>query len=244
MRKNHLAVLLSIVCLTVLLAINPIATAQDPSFKTPEEVITFYLQAVVEGDVIKIMQASAVNEMSENFRFDLYTDRLQILTPHAPAPSDYPFYAEINKAQFSWQILNQARNLAYGLLSTEKAMLDGQTVIIDSEGTARFIEEVDPEGLAALQVMKTGVPNPDLMYSERNQENSNSIAEVYGADELTERVVLFMFKGDTYYVGFTLLRYGEDWKINNATSPIGGTSPLGAPQKITAEEFEALISGN
>jgi hypothetical protein len=243
--------LLPIVCLAFLaaglLGIGPIATAQDQtsnvSFKTPEEAITFYMQAVAQGDVPQIMQACAINEMSENFRFDLYTNRFQALMLQAPAPSDYPFYAEMNKAQFSWQILFQARNLAYGLLSTETELLDGYTVRIDTEGTIKFMEEVDPERLARLQVTEIGVPSPELMYTERNQENFNMQAQIYGADELTERVVLFLFEGDYYYVGFTLLRYGENWKISSANSVLGGTNALGTPQKTTEEEFQELVDG-
>ena len=244
--------LLPVVCLAFLAAglfgIGPIATAQeqtsDVSFKTPEEAIAFFMQAVAQGDVPRIMQASAINEMSEKFRFDLYTDRVRILMIQSPAPSDYPFYAEINRAQFSWQMLSQVKNLVYGLLSTEKGMLDGQPVPIDTEGTIKFMKEVNPERLAQLQVMKTGVPDPEIAYTERNLDNWSKQAQIYGADELTERVVLFLFEGDYYYVGFTLLRYGDNWKISSATSALGGTSTLGTPQKTTEEEFQQLISGN
>ncbi|MBN1679777.1 MAG: hypothetical protein JW966_05760, partial [Anaerolineae bacterium] len=244
--------LLPIVCLAFLaaglLGTGPIATAQDQtgdvSFKTPEEAITFYMQAVAQGDVPKIMQACAINEMSEKFRFDLYIERLRALHPTAPAPSDYPFYAEMNKAQLSWQILFQARNLAYGLLLTEKELVEGYTVLMEPEGATQFINEVDPERLAQLQVTKIGVPNPELVSSERNQDNWNRQAQIYGADELTERVVLLLFEGNYYYVGFTLLRYGENWKISNAASLLAGTTSLGVPQITTEEEFQELIGSN
>jgi hypothetical protein len=244
--------LLPIVCLAFLaaglLGIGPIATAQDQtsdvSFKTPEEAITFYMQAVAQGNIPKIVQACAINEMSEKFSFDLYTNRLRALTFYTPAPSDYPFYAEMNKVQFSWQILNQVKNLAYGLLATEKGVVEGRTVPIDPEGTITFMKEVDPERLAQLQVTKIGVPNPEIASTERNLDNWNRQAQIYGADELTERVVLLLFEGDYYYVGFTLLRYGEDWKISSAASPLGNTSAVGAPQKTTEEEFQELVDGN
>lgn len=230
---------------TVLLGIGPVATAQDQtSFSTPEEAITFYMQGVAEGDISKIMQACAVNEMSENFRFDLYTEWVQYLTLMTPAPSDNPFYKEINKAQFSWQILNQVKNLTYGLLATEKGTVEGRTVPIDAAGTIQFMEEVNPERLAQLQVTMMGVPSPELANHERNQNNWNRIAQVYWADELTERVVLFTFEGDTYLVGFMVLRYGDNWKISSANSVLGNTSVSGAPQPITEEEFQELIGSD
>lgn len=248
-KKQALLTVVSLAFLAAgLLGTGPIATAQDQagdvSFKTPEEAITFFMQAVAQGNVPQIMQASAINEMSEKFRFDLQADRLQVLMIQFPAPSDYPFYVEINKAQFSGEILNQVRNLAYGLLSTEKGMLDGRVVPIDTEGTVRFMKEVNPERLAQLQVMETGLPEPEIAHTERNLDNWNRQAQVYGADELTERVVLILFEGSYYYAGFRLLRYGDNWKISSVTSALGGTSPLGTPQRTTKQEFQELVNGN
>jgi len=248
--------LLPVVCLAVLaaglLVIGPIATAQDhtgnASFNTPEETITFFMEAFARGDVSTLLQACAVDEMSENFRFDLYVDRLRALHPQAPAPSDYPFYAELNKAQFASQILFQVRFLAYGLLTTEQDLLDARVVIIDQDETTafttNFIGEVDPARLAQLQVMRIGVPNPDSFYNERNVENWSRTAQMYGADEFTERVVLLLFEGEYYFSGFQLLRYGDDWKISGAASNLGGTNPMGTPQITTEADFQDLITGD
>lgn len=85
-------VLLTIVCLlllgTGLLGIDRLATAQDQTrdvaFNTPEEVITFYMEGVAQGDVSRITQVCAVNEMSEGFNFELCTNRLRALEHSEP----------------------------------------------------------------------------------------------------------------------------------------------------------------
>ncbi len=243
-RKPITKLTLALLLAASLLGVSPIATAQDQTgngFSTPEEAITFYMQALTQGDISQLMQACAITEMSENFRFDLFTDRIELITMNAPAPSDYSFYMEINEAQFTWQILNQVKNLAYGLLATENQMTEGYSVRIDAAGTSKFMEEVDPARLAELQVMMIGLPEPHMASDERNLENWNEQAQVYGADELTERVVLFLFEGNYYYTGFTLLRYGENWKISWAASYLGNTNAMGAPQPTTEEEFQELI---
>lgn len=84
--------------------------------------------------------------------------------------------------------------MAYGLLTTEKEVLDGVTVIMDPERTIRFKNEVDPERLNQLQVINMGVPNPAIATTERNIKNWNRIPQAYGADELTEQVVLVLFE--------------------------------------------------
>jgi hypothetical protein len=237
--------LLAIFLAASLLGIVPIATAQDSTgdetFATPEEAITFFMQGVTQGDVSQIMQACAVDEMTEKFSFDLYTNRIGYLTISSPAPSDYPFYAEMNRALFTSQILNQVKNLAYGLLATEKATTEGRTVPMDPAGTIQFREEVNPERLAQLQVVAMGLPAPEMANTERNLNNWHSLAQVYGADEFTERVVLLLFEGDYYYIGFMLLRYGENWKISSAASSLGNTNFNGTPLATTEEGFHGLI---
>jgi len=239
--------------LLVCLAASPsgislIAGAQDdgstPVFETPEDAITFYLEAVIQGDTAQILQASAVDEMSANFDFERAVNRVGSLTIHTPASSDHPFYVELNKAQFTSQILGQVKNLAYGLLATEKDVVEGLAVFIEPEGTTRFMNEVNPERLTELQVIEIGVPLPHLANDARNLENWAELARIYGADELTERIVLLEFDEDIYYTGFTLLRYDESWKISSAASPLGGISITGAPMLTTVEDFQDLIRGD
>lgn len=235
-----------------LIGTGSITTAQDSdsnvSFETPEEAVTFYIQAVAAGEVPEIMQALAIDEMSENFSFDVHVGRLRLLQLHSPAPSDYALYRAINKAELSSQILFQTRNLAYGLLVPEKIgeMADGRILFIEetTEFVNEFINEVNPERLAQLQIVTIAVPLPDLAQDERTLENWARSAQMYGADELTERVVLLLFEENYYYTGFTLLRYGEDWKISLAMSALGYTNSFGFPVQTTEEEFGELIGGN
>lgn len=243
---NFIRVLLPVLCLLFLLG-STIATAQDSadeSFATPEEAVTFYLQAVTEADVSRIMQTFAIDEMSENFSFDLYVERLQILTPQSPAPSDYEFFVEINRAQFTSQLLFQTKNFVYGLLATDKSVTEGQVMLLEPEGFALFALEVNPERLAGLEVVSIDVPFPDMLASDMAQRNSAEQARMYGADELVDRVALLQFEGDYYFSGFSLLRYGEEWKISVLTSPISGASAMGSPMSTTPEDYQDMIASD
>jgi hypothetical protein len=101
---------------------------------------------------------------------------------------------------------------------------------------------VDPQRLASLELIKIGLPDKTLMNSDKYLENATQIARVYGAEEHTERVALFSFEQNYYYLGFTLLRYGDNWKISRQTSPTADISTLGIPEKTTVEEFEQMIN--
>jgi hypothetical protein len=57
-----------------------------------------------------------------------------------------------------------------------------------------------------------------------------------------ERVVLFSFDQNDCYVGFTLLRYGDNWKIGNQVAHLVNTNALGTPAQTTVQEFENLMN--
>lgn len=217
------------------------AQSTDAHYGTPDEAITAYFAALAQGDPAKILHVCAVNEMSERFDFAGSIDRLQVFLPNQSlAPTDDPFYVEINKMQLSAQILNQVKMLSYSLLSQEAVDTGAPIIKMDVERVKQFQQDVDPKRLAGIQVEKIDLPNKAIMQESKYLENAAKTARIYGADEMTERVVLFSFEENEYLLGFTLLRYGESWKISSATSPLAGTSAMGVVQKTTLEEFENM----
>jgi hypothetical protein len=247
MQKNR--VLLLFVCVGLLAAVglgaNATVAAQseirNALFKTPEETITLYMQGVAQRNISKIMQACAIDEMSKKFRFDLSIARIQALNPfQSEAPSEYPFYAEMNKAQLSAQMLSQVRIFTYSLLSSED-MTKGTIIMKDEERATKFAKDVDPARLAKLEVKKMAMPYPKTMQRPKYVESVTKLAQVYGADEYTERVALLQFEGNNYLVGFSLLRYGNNWKIMQAGSPLANMPLTGATGKITESDFENMI---
>ena len=244
-------VFLLTLCLAPLLAAvlfpaNTPAAAQGQtasvSFKSPEDAITAYIQGFAKGDTSKILQACAVDEMSSKLSFTLYTARIGALLPYvSPAPSDYPFYADMNKAQLSWQLLVQARTFAYGLLSTEDTA-SGKTITIDAARTAQFIKDVDPARLAQIQLKEIRTPKMNTDSTATIAATEAKTAHLYGADESTDRVALFSFESNYYDIAFTILRFGDNWKISTASSQMVGTPNLYAPGKTTVAEFESQFN--
>ena len=212
------------------------------SFPTPEDAITAYMTGLAQNDTDQLLRACAIDEMSRQFDFAGYTDRLQaMLLVTALSPAEYPFYAAINQQQLSAQLLNQAKNFAFALLSAET--VDGRPITdVTPERVAQFIKAVDPTRLAQIHIEQIGAPSPTLLEGARYQETATKMAAIYGATASTERVVLFTFDEKYYMLGFTLLRYGDTWKISSQTSPLSNTSALGTPEQTTVAEFARLTS--
>jgi hypothetical protein len=215
-----------------------------PGFPTPEDAVRAYMSGVANADADRILRATAIEEVSSAFRFDLSAERLNaMLLFDSLAPADYPFYADVNRAMQSARVLRQVQMLAYSLLSSEK--IDGTAIVpVDRARAEAFISEVDPSRLGGLTIADIRFPNAKFEHATRYLATSALRAGTYGADELTERMVLFGFEGKLYDVGFTLLRYGEGWKVLEQDSALGGTDSLGTAQPTTAEDFDRLTAGD
>jgi hypothetical protein len=101
---------------------------------------------------------------------------------------------------------------------------------------------VDPARLGDLSVLDIRLPEPEAATDERYLENVARIAATYGADELVERLALIELDGETYGVGFTLLRYGDAWLVSSQASVLGNTSAIGTAEPMTRAEFDDRTS--
>jgi hypothetical protein len=213
-------------------------------FKTPEEAVTAYLDGVAHSDLDKLLSACAIGEVSKGFRFDLYANNLRgAPLPMTLAPTSDSFYVELNKAQLTSQICQQVKVLTYSLLtlSSDEAADMGMFMQMESSRISSFISGLDSKRLTGLKMQQIGAPNLGSVDESKIQAAMTRSALALGADEQTERMVLFSFEGDYYYLGFTLLRYGDDWKVYQQYSNLAGTDLYGVPQKTTVQDFQSML---
>ena len=211
------------------------------NFTTPEAAIEHFVNAIKNNDVKGALETCAIDESSEGYDFIGTANRLKVLMPTINlAPSNYKMYIDINKLIQAASIGNQIKLFVYSFFTTEG--LDGKPVVITSDNQATdFVSAVDPQGLSKLILKEVGIPDKSIMYSEKNIENFNKHAQLYGADEQTERVVLYELNGEYYCGGFQIMRYKNNWKIISLYSNLAGQSPYGTVTKITQVEFEQIL---
>ena len=218
----------------------PPAAPASATFGTPEDAIQAYLAGVAKADPQAILAACAIEEMSTGFHFDLYVDRLKamILTTSL-APATSPMYIAMNRAQLTTRAYSSVRNLTWSLLSTEK--IDGSTIVpADKARADAFTAAVDPGRLAAIRVVDVRLSMPSLQKSATNLSNWAAQSAVYGADEMSEWVALISFESKQYVVGFTMIRYGASWKVEQQVANLAGTNSLGSAEPITTDGFDQI----
>lgn len=197
-------------------------------FETPEAAVQAYLAGVKDADLGQVLASSAVTELAARVDFVAWVDRIRAWMPfQAPAPATDPFLVGLTQAQQTAQLLGQTRMLVYGLLTD--ADLEGAPVMADGAWAETFQAQLDLSRLAGLTVGAIAPSDPEHMASDRYKEAMAKQAVVWGADEITERVAAVALEGREALVGFTLIRYGDAWKVLSQSSPMANLPVTGAP---------------
>lgn len=213
----------------------------EQSFSTPEEAIESFIAGIRENDLYMALSACAINDYAEDFDFEAQAERLGVIMPMTGmAPSESDLYEDINKITQTNYLCNQIKMFCYSFGLGADVDMAGTTQITDAQEAEAFADAVDPERLERLEIASIDEPSPDLLYSEANQRNFDTQAQIHGADEQTERVVLYDLDGTLYGGGFQLLRYGKAWKVSAMTSNLAGMSPYGAVVPITEKEYRQI----
>lgn len=200
---------------------------------TPEEAVAQYIQGVIEGDLKAVFDAAATRDIARKFSFVRFVDRLRALPAYQSfLPTDDAFFVQMNEARAEQQIAGQVSNLVLVLLAGSLVDMErGMTAPVDGDWAADVEALLDMSRLGAIELFEIAPPDEELMASDRYQENAQRTAEMYGADEYTERVAVFGFEDSVYLLGFQLLRYGNNWYVLSQTSPLAGTPASGVPIK-------------
>lgn len=236
-----------ITCLTLILCIALLAgcsgggktalTVSEQSFDTPEKAIEYFVSAIAENDLSKAFEACNINEYGEKFDYAAYTESVGAILP-APAvgaPSEYAMYAELNRYTQANSLSTQIKGFAYSFF-TELGIADS-TQLESADQASALVDAVDPSKLKGLVIVRMDVPYPNTMNQEETKALFKQYAAMYGADDQTERIVLYELDGKHYCGGFTLLQYGKDWKISLLNSTVANQAAAGAVTEMTEEDY-------
>lgn len=240
--------ILAVAALVAGLWLTEAYAAEEGHFKTPEEAITAFMEAVKKQDFEAILATTAVDRMSKGFDFMAQAGQIQMIMTFSSMPTSDPFFISVNKAIYTEQIARYVQFFTYSLMLANNpviidALLDGHPYANPNYPTAAtdMFDAVQAERLSELSISKIGTPLPEELNSERQQRLFSNHARIYHGDAETERVALLSFDGRDFLIGFSLIRYGDDWLVKDMVSRIAETSRMGGAKRTTPDEFEALI---
>jgi hypothetical protein len=226
------------VTLLLTLCIVGVPSVLAQGFPQPEDAIEAYVAGIKNQDFDAILAATAVDHMSKRLDFVGQVDRLQSLSIRSPLPPTSDLYVAMNRAEFVNDIAMAMKVFTFTLLSDGEMQI-GETMRMKAEGAVTFSQTVDTTRLSGLSLIKIGIPEPTLVKSKVYQANASVRARTFGADDLVERVALLTFEGESFVLGFTLLRYQEGWSVLIPGSQVAGL--IANPQRSTHEKFDMMI---
>ena len=212
-----------------------------PAFSTPEDAVRHFCEALAANDFEMAMEACAVREQAVGFDFPGYVDRLKVHMPLLnPAPSTSGLYQDLNTATVLGNFANQMKMLIYSFFVSDG--MDGKPVTPADRAYAEVFEKaVDAEKLANLKLLRVDPPMKSILESGKNIENFTKMAKLHGAEEMTERIVLYELDGQTFLGGFVCYRYASGWKIFRLGSSLAGLSATGAAEAVTIQDYVEIL---
>lgn len=210
-----------------------------------DEAVRHVVDRLAAGEVNGAYEAFAVNTVAEKWDQVAYLDRVRASGPQDPPNPKDPFFTSSFTLWRLGQIGGQIRYLAFSLTLPEDLtdVLEYRTMPLNDDLTAQQL--VDGTTVGNLEGLTVERVEPiALAQSERYQETTAGLKQIYGADEIMEYGVLYSYQGQTWMGGATALRYGDRWLLWSLQSPLINQPVSGALSQATAEEFEDAISDN
>jgi hypothetical protein len=220
-------ILVLIILIAAILAGCSSQSAQQ--YDAPEKVVQSYVAGVVAADYNALLQLCPADTMEKNFNSDLYSK--------SALSNEKVQNADGLKANYA----AQTGSFAAGLLSGEISL---PTTPINETWTQQFFKGADSSKLKDLKILRIDKPYISSYSFEADsdvyKESMKPATQVWGANAITERIVLLQHNGKTFMAGFTLIEYGTTWGIQNVSSNFGIV--LSNPQQTTQQEYLKYVS--
>lgn len=221
----------ALAALLVLFVVTLTSDGVDTS--SPENVVGSFYDKLKDQDMEGALACFSSEDAAKNFDYESYVALYDLEDQDTLLPAEDTKIQLINERKLEGQAAGQieATLRVIGLgEDTGRRSIQGvsswQELGMETED---YIEAVDSKNLKDLTVERVELAVQDVQNQDETQEKLEQEAGVYGADERREYVALFTVGETSYIQGFTLDRYGEDWRIFSLTSELAGTSSYGIP---------------
>ena len=194
------------------------------SFDTPEELLVAFIDCLKNADFENLLTLFSHKEKARHLHFDRYLSIMRTIQISGTVFPDYEAYDALNALnQLSTYQIN---TMIYSLFSEIESngttfavkynndTVTGMMVFTGEEMTAQeYIDRMNPEHLSSLTLESIGRMPIDPESRQRKNNMRNSL--IYDYSDIREYILRVSFDGETYYLGATLCRFPEGWKIDS-----------------------------
>ena len=242
MKKICCMMIALVLCAGMLAGCTPsedigLLNVESKSYSTPEDAVHAAVSAIADNDARKLFAASAVTEAGAGYDLAAQAKQLDALPGiyYAGAPSEYEMYQDMNELMVANTLATQVRGFCYSFFIEDD--LSQMAALTGDAQLGEYIEKVNPANLKELKVLRVDLPYPNTANSDDIKAAEKQSAALYGADNQEQRIALLELDGTLYWAGFTLLQYGNDWKVLALYSPLANQPATGAVVEVMEEEY-------
>lgn len=202
-------------------------------FTSPEQAAEFVVQAVVESRQEDALTAFASTKLPTDGTIITPADNIPPVLQQALSlqEGDNETRREMEQERFS-------ENERYMLQNFVQAFLP-PTVSTAESGAISNASEIQTS-LKGLSIVS--IDTPPLASQADAKDAFKKTAQELGADEMTERILLYKWQGATYLGGMTFVRFGNDWFVYNLHSALVGTPPNGSVLPMEEEVYRKILT--
>jgi len=218
-----------LICFAILIAIELVLCScgskakmiEGDGYKTPEEAITAYAEALKEMNLDAMIGCFAVESYARNFNSRAYLEDqgyYQTYMYMSLSGKQSSLADQINIEHVREQILSkidcQTRTIAlHNSADLFAAYLSGSSITTDDDSNALISAYSDFSGLGRIEIGDTRDPSSLSDNYENMSDRMTKLAEIDGADEMCSVAIELKVEGENWLLSMDADRYGDRWYL-------------------------------
>ena len=193
----------------------------EVGFDTPEEAVIFYLEGLRDSDLNQMLSAFAIETFVENYDFEELIERVKSYHPAMDVrmPNANEFVESMNVVQRLGTVNVNIISKYLTLTQDMDFVLMMPYIIRDPEEVSGFLlqfeRNLDSPDLESIEII--GFIPPESLHEfyldEGNQMHIERHAELFGVDEIANRIVVFQMGRHQYMLFVEVGNYDGQWHL-------------------------------
>lgn len=246
MRRKITCLFLILSLIAAILPIGALAEFEGDGFRTPEEAVLAYIDAMRDCDIEGMVATFAIETKIENGNLNASLLRTRAATPNLsflyPANNDYTRQLLVSKAYSDLITALHYQYIVYATIGTQYSNLgQGMPVMFTGENPeeeiSSYIEAMSavtfPDALQSCEFVDWVAPASlhSSYNAEQNQRNIDKVRACWGADEIAHPCAKLKINGEDWLLLMECVRYDDTWynlDLRGNTANLAGVDPFRA----------------
>ncbi len=230
------SVLLAVALLLTLFGVIPASSVHasngsavsSQSFDTPEDAINNFIVYLKANDIDGILSTSAINNMAKGFDYTYFSNFMGEINPIGEGylPTVRPDFIKYNELGMTEALLSDVYRftVSFNVPMEFYSVFEGHPSELNDEKYPELLNSFDTSLMADLEIIH--IKNTVIHTPDGDKERRNILSQIFGAQDVQYRAVLYQYNGKFYVGGFAVMKYNGKWQIYRMQSSVPGVPAI------------------